>query len=72
MNAKPAMAVKSAPRRLLRDTRGATLVLIALMITALMGFTGLGVETGLWYTIKRYNQSAADNAALSGAMELLA
>ena len=66
------MAVKSAPRRLLRDTRGTTLVLVALMITALIGFTGLGVETGLWYAIKRQNQSAADVAALSGAFELLA
>ena len=39
-------------------------------ITALIGFTGLGVETGLWYAIKRQNQSAADIAALSGALEL--
>jgi hypothetical protein len=38
----------------------------------LIGFTGLGVETGLWYSIKRYNQSAADIGALSGAMELAA
>jgi hypothetical protein len=66
------MTAKSAPRRLLRDTRGTTLVLVALMITALIGFTGLGVETGLWYAIKRQNQSAADVAALSGAFELLA
>jgi hypothetical protein len=42
------------------------------MIAALIGFTGLGVETGLWYAIKRQNQSAADVAALSGAFELLA
>jgi hypothetical protein len=58
--------------RLLRDTRGITLPLVALALTALIGFTGLGVETGLWYTIKRHDQSAADFAALSGAMELAA
>ncbi|HEV2097315.1 MAG TPA: pilus assembly protein TadG-related protein [Stellaceae bacterium] len=52
-----------------RDRRGATAVFVALTATALIGFTGLGVETGLWYAIKRYNQSAADVAALSGAME---
>jgi hypothetical protein len=57
-------------RRLWHDTRGATLVLVALTITGLIGFVGLGVETGLWYTIKRQNQTAADFAALSGAYEI--
>src|ERR1700719_4751089 len=57
---------------LARDTRGATLALVAAAISALIGFTGLGVETGLWYAMKRQNQSAADVAALSGAFELLA
>ena len=55
--------------RLLRDRRGATAAIVAVTLAALIGFTGLGVETGLWYTIKRYNQSAADVAAISGAME---
>jgi hypothetical protein len=45
---------------------------VAAAITALIGFTGLGVETGLWYAIKRQNQSAADFAALAGAFELAA
>jgi Flp pilus assembly protein TadG len=54
------------------DTRGATLVLVAAAISALIGFTGLGVETGLWYAMKRQNQSAADVSALSGAVELVA
>ena len=60
------------PHRLASDTRGVTLPLVAAAITALIGFTGLGVETGLWYMIKRYNQSAADVGALSGIMELAA
>jgi hypothetical protein len=55
--------------RLSRDRRGVTAVVVALTLAALIGFTGLGVETGLWYAIQRYNQSAADVAALSGAME---
>jgi hypothetical protein len=59
-------------RPLASDTRGVTLPLVAASITALIGFTGLGVETGLWYAMKRQNQSAADVAALSGAFELLA
>ena len=60
------------PRRLASDTHGATLALVAASITALIGFTGLGVETGLWYAMKRQNQSAADVAALSGAFEMQA
>ena len=56
-------------QRLLRDRRGATLVLVALAFTVLIGFTALGVETGLWYAVKRQDQSAADAAALSGAYE---
>src|SRR5882762_6736339 len=58
--------------RLLRDTRGFTAVFLALTTSVLIGFSALGVETGLWYTIKRVNQSAADVAALSGAMEVAA
>jgi hypothetical protein len=59
------------PQRLASDTRGVTLALVALTASALIGFTALGVETGLWYAVKRQNQSAADVAALSGAFELL-
>jgi Flp pilus assembly protein TadG len=58
--------------RLLHDTRGFTAVLLALTISLLIGFSALGVETGLWYAIKRQNQSGADVAALSGAMEHIA
>jgi uncharacterized membrane protein len=60
------------PRRLARDTRGVVLVLVALLLPVLVGLTGLGVETGLWFAIKRQNQAAADEAALSGAMEIAA
>jgi hypothetical protein len=35
-----------------------------------MGFVAFGVEVGLWYAIKRHNQTAADIAAISGAFEL--
>jgi putative Flp pilus-assembly TadE/G-like protein len=55
--------------RLLHDTRGFTAVFLALTLSVLIGFAALGVETGLWYAIKRQNQSGADVAALSGAME---
>jgi Putative Flp pilus-assembly TadE/G-like len=58
--------------RLWRDQRGFLTITVALLLTAFIGFVGLAVETGLWYAVKRQNQSAADEAALSGAMELIA
>jgi hypothetical protein len=66
------MTLKTGLWLLWQNARGATLPLVALSLSALIGFTGLGVETGFWYVIKRQNQSAADVAALSGAFELLA
>jgi len=58
--------------RLLRDRNGFVMAMVAILLPVLIGVTGLGVETGLWYAIKRQNQSAADIAAISGAMELVA
>jgi len=57
--------------RCLHDRRGASAALVALTLPALIGFGGLGVETGLWYTVKRQNQSAADAAAISAAYEII-
>ena len=70
MTTKPGSVFGAFLQRLASDTRGVTLAIVALGLTALIGFAGLGVETGLWYAIKRQNQSAADVAALSGALEL--
>jgi hypothetical protein len=72
MTTKPKSVFWALPQQLVRDTRGVTLALVAAAVSALIGFTGLGVETGLWYAMKRQNQSAADVAAISGALELLA
>lgn len=66
---KAASALRAMWRRFGRNDRGAVIVLMALALSVLIGFAGLGVETGLWYMIKRYNQSASDIGALSGAME---
>src|SRR6516164_8839918 len=64
--------LRSAMRQVWRDERGVSAIMVALSLTVLVGFAGLGVETGLWYSIKRQNQSAADAAALSAAYEILA
>ncbi|MDO8608567.1 MAG: pilus assembly protein TadG-related protein [Phaeospirillum sp.] len=56
--------------RMLCDQRGAVAVLAAVGMTAMLGFLSLGTEMGLWYSVKRSLQTAADAAALGGAFEL--
>jgi hypothetical protein len=46
--------------------------MVAITLPVLIGFAALGAETGLWYTIKRQNQTAADAAAISAAYEVAA
>jgi len=72
MLSKYARLPPNAITRLWRDERGVSAVMIALSLTVLVGLAGLGVNTGLWYSIKRQNQSAADAAAISAAYEVLA
>ena len=62
----------SAIARCSHDTCGASAMVVAIAVPGLIGFGALGAETGLWYTIKFRNQSAADAAAISAAYEVLA
>jgi Flp pilus assembly protein TadG len=56
----------------LRDRSGASAILLGIALPVLVGFVGLGVETGIWYLEKRELQEAADSAALAGAREFAA
>jgi hypothetical protein len=47
-------------------------IAVAVLLPVLIGFAGLGVEVGLWFAIQRQNQSAADAAAISAALEYAA
>jgi Flp pilus assembly protein TadG len=55
--------------RLAAETAGGTGVVFALALPVVLGATGLGIETGLWYVEKQRLQLAADAAALSAAYE---
>ena len=57
---------------MLRDRRGTVAVLLALALSAIVGFAGLGSEVASWYYTKRAMQSAANFAATSAAAELAA
>jgi Flp pilus assembly protein TadG len=55
--------------KLWRDRTGGILVYTAIAAPVLIGAAGLSVDIGLWYANKRLAQSAADSAALAGALE---
>ena len=50
--------------------RGQAIVLIVFAIVALIGITALAIDSGNVYADRRNAQSAADNAALAGALAL--
>jgi hypothetical protein len=56
-------------KQFIHDRRGALLATTAAALPVVVGFAGLGVEVGMWYSDKRDLQTAADAAALSGAFE---
>src|SRR5690349_15183237 len=54
-------------RSLLSHRSGAVAITTALAMPALVGFTGMGTEVGLWLYTQRTMQGAADSAALGAA-----
>jgi len=56
-------------RRFLADRRANTAILFGLSLPVVVGTAGLGVETGYWYFKQRELQTAADVAAVAGAVE---
>src|SRR5436309_9814361 len=61
-----------AIRRLIHDRRGAAAILLAMALSGIVGFAGLGTEVAAWYFTTRSMQSAASAAAASAAAELAA
>ncbi len=50
--------------------KGQILVLLALVLIGLLGFTALAVDGGMIYADRRYMQSSADASSLAGAGDL--
>lgn len=57
--------------RIWRDRRGSVFVYTAIAAPLLLGFAGLSVDVGIWYSQARMAQAAADSAAISGALQIL-
>jgi Flp pilus assembly protein TadG len=57
-------------RRRFSDERGAFMVIFALMLLVLLGFTALGIEAGRWYLVRAELAKGVDAAALAGAKNI--
>jgi Flp pilus assembly protein TadG len=57
-------------KRFIADQRGATAIVTALWLSAMLGFAGLATQVSLWYVTQRNMQGAADSAAYSAAIAL--
>ena len=56
--------------RLWKSRAGGVLIYFAIAAPVLIGLAGASIDIGLWYANKRLVQTAADSAALAGALEL--
>jgi Flp pilus assembly protein TadG len=56
--------------RFVRDQRGVSAIVFAIVLPVLIGFVGIGVEMGQWFHRKRSMQAAADAGAMAGALVL--
>ncbi len=54
----------------LKENRGAVLVLVAILMTTILGFTALAIDIGNLVMVRNQLQNAADAGALAGAAEL--
>jgi len=54
-----------------RRARGSSMVIVALVMVALLGFAALAIDVGVIYTAKAQCQNAADAGALAGAGYML-
>jgi Flp pilus assembly protein TadG len=58
------------PRRRSRDRQGASIVYIGIMMFVICGFVSMGVDIGWIRVARNQMQTAADSAALAGALSL--
>jgi Flp pilus assembly protein TadG len=66
----PILRLWSELGRLARDKTGAIGITMGVMSTALVGVGGMAIDVSDWYLTRRGMQSAADAAAVAGAMKL--
>lgn len=67
---RPVASAACIWRRLASDSGGTIAILSAVSIAALVGFTGLAIDVGVWQMHRRDIQGTADSAAYSAAVAI--
>lgn len=57
-------------RRMAHEDAGSVAVIVGVLIFVIVGFVGIGIETGIWFSAKRQMQNTADAAAAVAAFEV--
>ena len=57
-------------RTTIADQKGAVLIIFALLLLVLIGFTALAMEAGRWYMIRAELSKSVDAAAIAGAKNI--
>ena len=57
-------------RNIIKNQKGAIIVIFALSLIVLIGFAALGTEVGRWYLTRAELSKAVDAAALAGAANI--
>jgi hypothetical protein len=65
---RPAHRFAGAVRRFARDTGGGVMIWTGLGMPVILGVSGLGLDSAMWYLERRVMQSAVDTAAISAAL----
>lgn len=65
---EPATRLAGAVRRFARDTGGGVMIWTGVGMPVILGISGLGLDSALWYLERRVMQSAVDTAAISAAL----
>ena len=65
------MRISRRTGKRLRSRRGATIVLVAMMVVVLIGFVGVGVDFARMYAFKTQLKTVTDASAMAGAIEMM-
>lgn len=57
--------------RLRKDNSGAALAYTAILLPAMLGFVGLGIDVALWQSTKRNAQTLVDTAAVAASIQII-
>jgi hypothetical protein len=65
---RPAHRFAGTVRRFARDTGGGVMIWTGIGMPVVLGVSGLGLDSAMWYLERRVMQSAVDTAAISAAL----